>query len=224
MLINGTWELNLPPHRLKQWSQDWEKKRLQKMYEEIKKDDVVLYAGVEEGDIPALISLWGAQVYLIEPQPKFWPNIKHVFELNNVEPLGCFAGFASDKTQTAPTPNFDTRTLGVWPLVAYGEVQEDVGFRHLYQETTTTPQIKLDSLLYVPDVIVLDVEGSEWQVLKGAQETLRVRKPKIFLSGHEEFMPYMFGQELKDLREWIKGFGYKETELDNQHELHVFYE
>jgi hypothetical protein len=75
-----------------------------------------------------------------------------------------------------------------------------------------------------PTAISLDVEGSEWRVLGGAERVLREHKPKIWLSGHPEFMMMYWKEYLYDLRQFIKGIGYKETFLDYQHEVHLYYE
>jgi hypothetical protein len=61
-------------------------------------------------------------------------------------------------------------------------------------------------------------------VLGGAERAIRQYKPKIWLSGHPEFMLQQWDESLYNLRQWIKGFGYKETLLDYQHEVHLFYE
>jgi hypothetical protein len=61
-------------------------------------------------------------------------------------------------------------------------------------------------------------------VLEGAERVLREHKPKIWLSGHPEFMLQQWNESLYSLRHWIKEFGYKETLLDYEHEVHLFYE
>ena len=66
--------------------------------------------------------------------------------------------------------------------------------------------------------------GSECEALKGAEETIRKYKPKIWASISPEFMYHQYGQYSGDFRNWIKDFGYKETILDYQHELHTYYE
>jgi len=53
---------------------------------------------------------------------------------------------------------------------------------------------------------------------------MREFRPKIWLSGHPEFMMMYWKEYLYDLRQFIKGLGYKETLIDYQHEVHLFYE
>jgi hypothetical protein len=42
--------------------------------ENIGTGDVVYYVGAEEGEMPALCQMWGAEVVLFEPNPKVWSH------------------------------------------------------------------------------------------------------------------------------------------------------
>jgi len=75
-----------------------------------------------------------------------------------------------------------------------------------------------------PTTLVMDVEGSEFEVLKGAEQTLRTDKPKIYLSLHPEFIFDQWGVYSREVRDWIIKLGYKETLIDYQHEVHLYYE
>ena len=244
-VINGKFKIKLPEHRAKrpEWTskQGWEKARLDSMHKNIGKGDVVYYAGAEIGEMPALCQMWGAKVVLFEPNHTAWPSIRAIWKANKLKkPLYCFAGFASNKHRVVPpNPNKELydgvghcwRKDG-WPIYSQGEIVEKHGFSELYQETDGLPQYKIDVIVSIndylrsrtPTAIILDVEGSEWRVLEGAQETIKKYKTKIWLSGHPEFMFHQYGEYLTDLRNWIKDFRYKETLLDYQHEVHLFYE
>ncbi len=250
-LINGKFKIKLTEHRAKrpEWTSKngWEKKRLESMHKNIGKGDVVYYVGAELGEMPALCQMWGARVMLFEPNHTAWPVIKAVWEANKLKrPLGIFAGFASNVDRPVP-PNPDKElykgygwTFGkdTWPHFAEGKIVEAHGFSELYKEADGLPQYKIDNIVeggiwdfgkkkqlnIPPTAISLDVEGSEWRVLEGAKETIKKYKPKIWLSGHPEFMMHQYEENLMDLREWIKRFGYKETLLDYKHEVHLFYE
>jgi hypothetical protein len=228
-LVNGEFEITLPKHRANRpdWYEPhgWEKPRLKHMSENISSGDVVYYVGAEEGEMPALCQMWGAEVVLFEPNPKVWSHFPLLWSANNLElPLICIPGFASDKIN-----NLSRIYYNEWPPEVNAEIEAAHGFKELYLEGDTYGQITIDSCVYdhnikAPTAISLDVEGSEWRVLGGAEKVLKEHKPKIWLSGHPEFMLQQWDESLYNLRQWIKGLGYKELILDYQHEVHLFYE
>lgn len=229
VIVNGEFEITLPEHRAARpdWYQPhgWEKPRLKHMSENISSGDVMYYVGAEEGEFAALCQMWGAEVVLFEPNPKVWSHFPLLWSANNLElPLVCIPGFASDKIN-----NLSRIYYNEWPPEVNDVIEAAHGFKELYLEGDTYGQITIDSCVYdhkikPPTAISLDVEGSEWRVLGGAEKVLREYKPKIWLSGHPEFMLQQWNESLYNLRQWIKGLGYSEIILDYQHEVHLFYE
>ena len=222
--VNGRWDILLPEHRKDIWGREegWEKPRLESMHKHLGKDDVLYYIGAEEGDMPALCQMWGARVVMFEPDYKVWANIKAIWKANKLEDPWCWAGFASDKNSGMALYK------GFYKFK--GEIITDHGFMEL--RNRNAPEITVDKLnddlsynhgLKIT-ALSLDVEGSEWLVLKGAEKTLREYHPKIWLSVHPEIMLDHFGQKQEEMRKWIKSLGYKETFLENDHEIHLFYE
>lgn len=230
--INGKWDLLLPEHRAKrpEWHTEkgWERERLDSMYETTKGKEfyVVYYVGAEEGEMPALLSEWGADLVLMEPNPLVWPNVKAIWEGNNLKfPLAFFPGFASGETDLG---GLHAQDMGNFPVSAEGPVISDHGFKNLCEADGTIPQVRIDdlveSLTLIPSMISIDVEGSEWEVLRGAEQTLRNYHPRIYLSLHPEFLFQIYGEYSLDLRVWIRNLGYKETLLAYEHEVHLLYE
>jgi FkbM family methyltransferase len=229
VVVNGEFEITLPEHRAARpdWYQPhgWEKPRLKHMSQNISSDDVMYYVGAEEGEFAALCQMWGAEVVLFEPNPKVWSHFPLLWSANNLElPLVCIPGFASDKIN-----NLSRIYYNEWPPEVNDVIEAAHGFKELYLEGDTYGQITIDSCVYdhkikPPTAISLDVEGSEWRVLGGAEKVLIEYKPKIWLSGHPEFMLQQWNESLYNLRQWIKGLGYTEIILDYQHEVHLFYE
>ncbi len=239
-LLNGKYELILPEHRAarEEWHNEkgWEKARLDSMHDNIGKGDVVYYVGAELGEMAALCQVWGADVVMFEPNHSAWPSIKATWEANSLTPpLANFAGFASNVHQPIP-PHPDENLLGGngykldadgWPNSASGEIVEAHGFSELFQEADGLPQYRIDDLvkegLKPPTVITFDVEGSDWEVLRGAEETIKQYHPKIWASIHPEFMFHQYGEYSRDFRNWIMDLGYSEEILDYAHELHTYY-
>lgn len=230
--VNGQWDIILPKHRADrpEWytEKGWEKERLNSMHERIKKGDTVLYIGNEEGDMSGIIASWGANLILVEPNANVWPNTKVIWDANGLKmPEFCFVGFACNNDYYTFGHTREHYTIDSFPDCAYGDVISNHGFMELRNHNA--PEIKIDTLTlkYVSGSIKhisIDVEGSEWEVLKGAEETIRHHKPNLWVSIHPEFMIQQYGQYSGDLRKWIKDFGYKETLLDYSHECHMLYE
>jgi len=217
--INDRWDILLPDHRASQWAEEWEKKRLDSIYETTKKDDVIYYVGAEQGDMCALIQTWGSKLVLIEPGHEVWGNIKAIWDANKLEyPLASFEAFGSN--DTTPDVKWGVRMID-------GDINDKHDFKNLCEADGTIPKVKIDDIakhVLPPDMITIDVEGAEWEVLKGAEETLIKYKPRIYLSLHPEFMFNIYGEYGSSCRNWIKNLGYKETLLDYEHEVHLLYE
>ena len=235
-MLNGEFEIIIPEHRAARpewYSEDgWEKARLETLYGLIKNQieldgiSVVYYVGAEEGEMPALCQMWGAKVLLFEPNPKVWSNTRAIWEANKLKTPYCFEGFASNEDKLLQEEGVFLAPS--WPQSAYNEIEAAHGFKELHLEGGNYSQIKLDTvegLIHVPPTIItMDVEGSEFEVLKGSEAILKKYKPDIVLSLHPEFLFHQWGVYGAEVRGWIKNIGYKETLLDYQHEVHLLYE
>jgi FkbM family methyltransferase len=228
-ILNGDWEIVVPEEARNKpaWHTEmgWEKIRLRSLHDNIVDGDVLYYVGAEEGEMSALCQIWGAEVVLFEPNPKIWSNMLAMWKANNLKnPLATIPCFASDENNS-----LIRIYRNEFPPEAYQNIEEAHGFKELYQEGDKYGQVTIDDCYYFyglkpPTIITLDVEGSETKVLHGAEKVIKEFKPKIWLSGHPEFMFHQYGLYLSDLRNWIKNLGYTETLLDYQHEVHFYYE
>lgn len=229
-LINDKWKIVLPEHRSTSlvWSQ-WEKERNLALNKNIKEGDVLIDVGSESGDLPCMFSMWGAEVFMIEPNPLFWATIKQIWGMNAQTPLGCFAGFASNKdvqpTDLLESP-FRIPGDGLWPGCAFMDAHQNNDFRNVLERAHDTPQTTIDSLVFndtkilAPSIINIDCEGAEWEVLKGAADTLDVHMPLVFVSVHPEFMVNDYGYTKEDLLFWMSELGYEAELLAIDHEHH----
>lgn len=219
--LNGKWDIILPKHRADrpEWytEEGWEKKRLEHMHDHITPGSVVYYVGAEEGDMCGVLASWGAKLLMFEPNERVMPNIKAIWDANNFADARIFPGFASDITNDGVRKIMHVSSIT-------GDVIGDHGFKEL-RDPSDIPQVKIDDTGLVPDFISLDVEGSEWRVLRGAENTLKTYHPKIYLSLHPEFIHEQYGEWGAELRRWLIDLGYKETLIDYPlHEVHLYYE
>lgn len=229
--INGKWDVILPEHRAirPEWNiknGGWEKNRLDSMFETTKPGDNVYYVGAEEGDMCALLQMWGANLLMFEPNPDVWANIKFIWEQNDLEmPAYCFDAFASRKTDMSTADMIAVRQS--FPVSADGPVIGDHGFKNLTEADGSISQVKIDDVVeftdIAPSMISIDVEGAEWEVLRGAEASLKKYHPRIYLSLHPEFLYEQYREYAGDLRQWLKNMGYAEKFLDYQHEVHLLY-
>lgn len=237
--VNGEWDILLPEHRAArpEWTSPggWEKARLRRINFDVgsfldqnKEEPVMYYVGAEEGDMCALVQMWGAKLVMFEPNPTVWANIKAIWDANELDKPWMFPGFAGNKT-TIEFGAGNLATFMAWPESANGPMISDHGFKNLCEADGTIPIVKIDDMVEsgnfrIPDMISIDVEGGEWEVLRGAEQTLRNYMPTIYLSLHPEFLYEIYKEYAGDLRHWLKQMGYKETLLDYQHEVHLVYE
>lgn len=72
----------------------------------------------------------------------------------------------------------------------------------------------------VPTIIKIDVEGWEFEVLKGAERTLRRDRPSLFLSLHPRALQELQTSPEEVLR-WLRERGYNCRTIAADHEIHV---
>ncbi len=208
-LINGKYELLLPKHRAErpEWRIEnggWEMKRIGAMIDTIHPDQIVFDIGVELGDITALLAKYtGGKMVLFEPNPLAYPALKTIWEANKLrEPLDFYRGFVcNNTTEQIIKVNNSFDDIDVSTMIP------DSGFAALSDGRPDIKQVRLDDYCEAtgiyPDVITMDVEGSEFEVIKGAQWLLQEKKPIIFMSIHPDFMYESYRHEGK----WKEKFG-----------------
>ena len=242
--INNTWTLLLPAHRAArpEWNTGWERERLQSMNANIWPGATVYDIGTEEGDISALLARWCANgdeekgsgsLYLFEPNQRVWPNVKAIFEANELKPpAGAWTGFVGPEQRDAVIDSWrldeDGWISDGWPSCADGPIIGDHGFLNIC-ERPDVPVVSIDWLVQhdvaeAPHVITMDVEGAELEVLRGAESVLRTHRPLVYVSVHEEFLREMYNSSASEVFQYMLGLGYKIDVIAVDHETHaVFY-
>lgn len=239
----GAW---VDPHGVEHFG--WEPERLDSMHEHLMRlraDSIDLYGegrqfnerhprpviidvGAEEGDLTALYSTWGCDVIMVEPNPRVWPNIKAIWEANDLrQPRVMWVGFAGEMTTIDGTVDPENyRYSDEWPPCASGPVIGDHAFLHLSQHSHLRPTLRLDDLKFRIGAITIDTEGSELTVLRGADRILREHRPLVWVSVHSDEI-WMDENYPRDRRDDILAYmaerGYTAEHLATDHEEHWFF-
>lgn len=225
-IVNQKYEILAPDH-IADWDAPtmWEVSRFASMEKHLKKTDILYDIGAEQGWQSAVYAKYFTDnMVLVEPVPQAWPNIKQTWEANGLKtPLGCFQGLFGNKTDLRGYVPI------VWPDSADGELQVALGYQSLVEHGHVVPQMKLDDYVkltgIVPDALSIDVEGSEHEVLKGSEQTLKEHHPQLFVSVHPEMLFSVYKSYTNDLVGFVKGLGYEYELLGFDHEMHFrFYQ
>ena len=237
--INGKWPLVLPDSSADEWignmqyhNNRWEMPRLERLEELIVGHKggrpVVMYIGAYKGDMAALLSSWGADLIVMESTAAFWGLIKETWELNDIpKPIGFWSGLVGREVKV---PNPGLPSLTEWPDRHAPYIEGAVGFSHLAEsgdDVENYPQITIDGFVektgIVPDIITMDVEGSELEIMKGAIHTIEDYSPALMLSVHPEFMYHNHGTYERELHDLVRDRKYHGEWLDYDHEHHWLY-
>jgi FkbM family methyltransferase len=238
--INGVWPITLPESSADEWlgnmkyhHNSWEQPRLLELEKAIRlindtgRKPIVMYIGAYKGDMAALLASWGADLILMESTAAFWPLIKETWELNKLpEPVGFFSGLLGRESNQ----EFNKEYLTKWPERTAEYIEGAVGFTHLAEshDDPTFPRITIDDFIAVtgitPDIITMDVEGSELEICYGGVNTIINDCPMFMISVHPEFMFHNHGTYERELHDLLRNNKYTGTWIDYDHEHHWLYE
>lgn len=90
------------------------------------------------------------------------------------------------------------------------EGQENNGQTHVV-EGQTVAVVNIDSLGLNPDFIKIDVEGYEFDVLRGARDTLEQYRPVLMVE--ENHLCKRYGHKESDASDFLLSIGYKRRQL-----------
>lgn len=235
-LINETYSIVLPEfrHEFHAARPNWEKGRLESCHELMKPGLVVYDIGAEVGDFTSLYRQWVGElgsVIPVEPASHQWNFIKGTWDANGFinPPAASFCGLVGDESRGFA----GGLHLGSWCQQTDEEGVPDGGFVHLKESKRDYPVATIDTLaMYVvPDVIVLDIEGSEWHALAGAMHTLTEHGPFCYVSIHDvsddPSWPGStlgwYGKTADDIHNLMSECGYEHEELPSYGEAERFF-
>lgn len=153
------------------------------------------------------------KVYSFEPLPHICKQLQKSIELNNFKNIEiCNFGLAEKDGES--TLHVRDENTGGSSILDLPEMKK---FR--VKETEQVILKKLDTFLGVitkVDVIKIDVEGYEYEALKGAEGVLRNSHPIIFMEFSPVFYIQESGEKPEKLINFLKDIGYSFFSLDGE--------
>ena len=202
----------------------WERERFHSMRDNLSRGDILFDIGTEQGWCNLIYAdiVGPENMVLIEPTVQFWPNIRATWERNYDQlPLACYLGLLSDITNTK------LKKFAPWPAASLGLLIDRNKYQYIHEHEDNVTQMTLDDLVnrskIVPDAITMDVEGAEILILQGADKTLRLHRPKVWISVHPDLIERDYHATADDVHTFMDELGYTATHLATDHEEHWFY-
>lgn len=203
----------------------WEKCRWDSIEANLHIGDKVLDIGTEHGWMSVVLArLVGERnVSLFEPSTEFWPNIRAIWEANDLTaPEYAWQGFVGATNSPEPP----VCVSNDWPTCSIGPLVDGMAYRYLHsvKDVLLNQCITIDAWVELtnstPTAISIDVEGAELDVLTGAQRVLDTIHPLVWVSLHPDLMERDYGTTPEDVREFLGGLGYELRHLGTDHEEH----
>lgn len=226
------------PEFLAEWDvwDYWEKERLLSMQDNLKMGDVLFDIGAESGWMAAIFAKYmvgGENMVLFEPTPDFWPNIKNLWDANNLKmPKATFMGLVGNGKYEKSLEQGEEAvkdTIGVWPEgIDLTEMTQAKPYYYLHNEAqlNNSKVISIDTFCGLtgiyPDAVTIDVEGAEFEVLNGMLHVLKKVK-KVWVSIHEDLMKRDHNTSPEDIFKLMEYRGFKKKHLATDHEAHYFF-
>jgi FkbM family methyltransferase len=132
------------------------------------------------------------KLYSFEPVPEYFNILKKNISSNKLENVKVYELAVAEQVG---------ETYFYQKDLSSGIVFEE-GAKKFNASTTTVDRFLSEEKIERIDLINMDCEGSELLVLKGAKETLRKNKVKIFCEIHHDFLKQL-GQSIEDIVEYL---------------------
>jgi len=139
-----------------------------------------------------------------EPNPRNREILLKNIELNNIHNVVVYQYAAGESRYKAK----------LWLASAGSTLLEG----YVTGESIEVDVVPLDEILEYADVVKIDVEGYEWNVIRGAKNLIEKYKPALIVE-HHDFRHYRI-RDYPTIRSYLRSLGYVELYLTTPHRLY----
>jgi FkbM family methyltransferase len=138
------------------------------------------------------------KVIAFEPHPNTAKLLKKQLRINEIEHVDVVCAAVSDKVGTAKLSDESASVMN--SLIGAHKAKRVI-------EVKTTTIDEESKVRNFPDVLKIDVEGAEIDVLRGAEHSIRMRKPILLVEIHSHKIAIQYDQIMAE-------FGYETHDLE----------
>ncbi len=218
IMFSGKIPMKIFSFKEEDYEDTWEREYVQELISTLKKGMVVYDIGAENGELTVLAGLivGGENVHIFEPNKDYFPNIKAIWEANNLEDeANCFCGYVDEIS----FKQFFTHGLD---YLGKGDIFD--GCYHANPKLTPSQIVSIDDYSEVyskPNIVMMDIEGAELSAVRGAQKLIKEHAPIFFISIHRpEFILDRSNGTKQELIQIFLDNGYDAIHLSTDHEEH----
>lgn len=190
------------------------------LYSMVKPGQTIFDVGGNIGDTAlhfAKLQNNDGKIFCFEPVPHLFERLKHNVSINDFKNISIHNIALSDKREELFFNLPQSQNSG--GIFLSNKVTE---------ESKKVLSIPLDDFcnehkIEKLDLIKIDVEGFELKVLKGAEQTLKKFKPKMFIEIND-FHLHRAGGSAKEVVALLEQIGYKISRADNKEAIHSVYD
>lgn len=195
---------------------------LSSLLSDLEADDVFYDVGANVGVYSCLVGdlIGEDRVVAFEPHPDNAEQLRRNVNLNGLEPTIFNEALSDEEGEVSLAVAVESHTTSPGHnLIEVNESVEQYGSESA--ETLTTDMVRGDDLIQTrdipePTVLKIDVEGAEYNVLRGLKETISGPACRlIYCEIHRNHLK-TFGSSDKEVRELLESYGF-ELEVLNDH-------
>jgi FkbM family methyltransferase len=189
----------------------------QSLYELIREGDHIVDVGANVGEITlnaAKITGAKGRINAFEPDPCNFKRMKENLSLNNFYNIRPQLVGLGDKTGMFPLCYINERNQGMNRILNSPPDQQKI----TEIEVITLDKFAMENHITKLDLIKIDVEGFEYKVLKGAEDTLNKFHPTLFIELDEKNLVDQ-GNSAKQLVEFLENKGYTLSHAETKEKI-----
>lgn len=179
----------------------------------LKPDMTFVDIGANQGEFALFAAkrLTKGQVLAFEPMSLFFERLHHNIQLNGISNIKTYKLGLSDRNGEVPIYFNADNQINHEGLASLFPINEKNLATEMIALAVLDDVVAREATSRV-DFIKIDVEGSEWAVLKGSQQILKKYKPALMVELNDETAA-MAGHKVSDMIDWLGAFGYEPYQI-----------